>query len=451
MAQNKSIKKRLMFGALIWVTIALIASHIILSNLFKIAVENNFDDRLRVQAQEILSLIQINAENKFELKRKINNPRLSLPGSGWYWQITPQNGTTLRSRSLWDNVLPIPEKMTWQPGFSKAYKQGLSFGEDVHVLSGVFSLPKTRQKIRILVAGPRTEIDRSIDQFKIQLIWGLLTLGVGLMAAVFFQIQFGLRPLAQLGNALQDIQNGSKQRLDGQYPEEIKPVVNELNTVLDHSEQRIKRTRKEIGDLAHALKTPIAIIQNEAENNTHSQEMMLIQTQCQIMQDRIHYQLARARTAGTKHLLGSNIPIEPVLQSIKKTMKMLHVGNCPALLIETQQNVCFRGDRQDLEEIMGNIIDNACKWANEKIIITALFQSQNLSITVEDDGLGLTPEQSKTALKRGQRFDGEQPGSGLGLAIVHDIVQLYQGQINLSRSHLGGLSVEIIFPIERIA
>jgi len=437
-----------MLGALVWVTIALIASHIILSNLFKTAVENNFDDRLRVQAEEILSLVQINADNKFELKRKIANPRLNLPGSGWYWQITPQNGTTLRSRSLWDNTLPIPEKLTWRLGFNKAYRQDLDFGEDVHILSGVFSLPKTRQKIRILVAGPRTEIDRSIDQFNIQLVWGLITLGVGLMAAVFFQIQFGLRPLAQLGKALQDIQNDRKQRLDGQYPEEIKPVVTELNTVLDHSEQRIKRTRKEIGDLAHALKTPIAIIQNEADSISQNQEITLIQTQCQVMQDRIHYQLARARTAGTKHLLGSNVSIKPVLQSIKNTMEMLHVENCPTLLIYTKQDVCFRGDRQDLEEVMGNVIDNACKWANQKIIITAQIQPENLSITVDDDGLGLTPDQIKAALKRGQRFDNDQPGSGLGLAIAHDIVQLYQGQIILSRSQLGGLSVEITFPIE---
>ena len=437
-----------------WLTVALALSHAILGGLFKTAVENNFDDRLNAEAEEILSLIDKDKTGRFIITRPPGNPRLNLPGSGWYWQIVSEKNRIIRSRSLWDNTLPMPDNLDWKTGGRMAYNAELSPGESVHISGRIYRIPGVDNRLLILTAGPLAEIKQAIDDFNSQLFWSLLALGTGLMAAVLFQIRYGLKPLRRLQNALKAIQNGKQNRLSGHYPEEIMPIVSEFNTVLEQSEQRLLRTRKEIGDLAHALKTPISIIQNETDGHPDSEEMVLIQRQNQIMQDRIQYQLTRARTAGAIHLSATNTKIAPVLQAIEKTMTMLHADHCPDMTFDVDENIRFQGDRQDLEEILGNILDNACKWADKKIQVfvgrdadcDAGHDTKNIMIRIDDDGPGLTPQQIGIALKRGQRLDESQPGTGLGLAIVKDIVALYQGKLDLSRSKTGGLSVKIILP-----
>ncbi|MDA0338636.1 MAG: ATP-binding protein, partial [Proteobacteria bacterium] len=277
------------------------------------------------------------------------------------------------------------------------------------------------------------------------LVAALGFLGAGLVAAVIVQVRYGLRPLRHLQAALGRVRSGDADRLEGEYPREIAPVVGELNALIDHNAEVVARARTHVGNLAHALKTPISVLMNDSDADD-TPLAGVVKHQVEVMRRYVDHYLVRARTAASGTVIGSRTLVLPALQSLKRTLDRIHADRRLSITISGGERLNFRGERQDFDEVLGNLMDNACKWATSKVHVSVEKQQAVLVFSVEDDGPGISDEQQQTALGRGKRLDEAVSGSGLGLSIVKDIAGLYGGGVFLGRSSLGGLKVELTLP-----
>lgn len=458
-----SLALRLIAVAALWSVAALLVTGASLSSVFQDTIEDNFDERLTVLVENLVAVVEIDEAGELDAKRPLGESRFEIPFSGWYWQVVPSTSLVdqetpdlLRSRSLWDKELPVSDILA--RNLSDAVPETVFAngpgpeGQALRMLVRKIHLPGGRAPYLFAVAGNRDAIDREVERFTGTLAVALGILVVGIIMAIFIQVHFGLRPLRRVSGALASIRAGRSARLDGAFPAEIAPLADEVNKLLDHNEEIVGRARTQVGNLAHALKTPLSILTNEA----HGYPGPLAETvenQSKIMRSQISRYLSRARTAATAKVLGARTEIAPVIDDLIRTIhkiygdKELHIAvHCPAGLL-------FRGERQDLEEIIGNLLDNAGKWANREVCVTCHplkdgtdAQRSMLSISVADDGPGLSLEERTQAMARGERLDETVPGSGLGLSIVRDIVELYGGSVELAEAPLGGLDVRFTLP-----
>jgi signal transduction histidine kinase len=296
-----------------------------------------------------------------------------------------------------------------------------------------------------VVAADLAQLEADIRPFHLTLGISLAVLWLGLVAAAVLQIRIGLRPLDRLRATLADVRVGRATKLEGDFPTEIRPLADEFNAYLEHVATVVERARTHVGNLAHALKTPLSVLRNEAEGADGSLARAVIR-QTDVMGRRIDHHLVRARTAASGSLLGARTEVDPVLEDLRRTLIRVYAARHLDVDIESEPGLVFRGDRQDLEEVIGNLLDNACKWARTTIKVIAKGGNGRLMVRFDDDGPGLPPEQGNSAPARGERLDESVPGSGLGLSIVREIVGLYRGEMRLGRGELGGLRVEILLP-----
>jgi signal transduction histidine kinase len=297
----------------------------------------------------------------------------------------------------------------------------------------------------LFVANDLSQLDRRIAEFNGTLIWSFVVLGLGLVAAVFIQVLVGLQPLRKVTLALQRIRDGSAQRLEGKFPAEIEPLASELNSLLEHSREVVGRARSYVSNLAHFLKTPLTVLSSEASANP-GPLADAVSRQVTSMRRQVDHYLARARAAGAVNVLGNRTQVVPVLEDLARVLRRIHTDSNLVIEVQCASALAFRGERQDLEEMAGNLIDNACKWSNGRVRIAAQLAGGSFSLTVEDDGPGLTPKEREQVGERGERLDESVPGSGLGLAIVRDIAKLYGGALDLDDSPLGGLRAKLTLP-----
>jgi signal transduction histidine kinase len=255
----------------------------------------------------------------------------------------------------------------------------------------------------------------------------------------------GLLPLRKVSQALARIRDGNARRLDGNFPAEIAPLASELNSLIEHSAEVVGRARTHVSNLAHFLKTPLTVISSEA-NAQPGPLADAVMRQVITMRRQVDHYLARARAAGAVDVLGNRTPVKPVLDDLARVLKRIHAERGLAIDVQCPPSLAFRGERQDLEEMAGNLIDNACKWAHSRVAISAARRDGKLELLVGDDGPGLDPEDRARAVERGERLDESVPGSGLGLAIVRDIAKLYGGSFELGDSPLGGLEGRLTLP-----
>jgi signal transduction histidine kinase len=291
-----------------------------------------------------------------------------------------------------------------------------------------------------------------MEAFNNALVLVLTLLGLGLLAALLIQVHYGLRPLRALEAELAAIRAGERERLTTQYPEEISPVAKELNLLIQSNSEVVERARTQVGNLAHALKTPLSVLANESRHN-QSEFALKVAEQAAIMRDQVSLYLDRARRAARAQTLGSVTMVDEVLDAIARTLTRIHMDRAIEIEVHCPPGLRFRGERQDLEEMIGNLLDNASKWARKRIMVTASPPTVApgdgrvwLDIEVADDGPGLPSEQRETALVRGARIDETKPGSGLGLAIVAETAGMYNGRITLGQSSLGGLLARLTLP-----
>ncbi|MEN3976110.1 ATP-binding protein [Emcibacter sp. SYSU 3D8] len=443
MRRPSSLTLRLILGAGLWTLFALIIVGVVLSFLFRQTVERSFDARLNVLLESLIVSAEYDRKQGVYLSGPLPDPRFEQPYSGWYWQITPRSGAVMISRSLWDREL-AQDLSTPAPQPRQYYAIGPD-DQQIRVIERDIIFPDADASVRFAVAAVTTENKQQVARFVGAIVVALGLMGAGLVIAVIIQVRYGLRPLRSLRRELERVRSGTVDQLEGRYPAEISPVVGELNQLIAHNAEVLARARTHVGNLAHALKTPLSVLVNESDADS-SPLGVSIRRQLEVMRRLVDHYLVRARTAAAGQVIGTRTPVAPAMHSLKSTLEKIYAGRELSILVDGGERLSFRGERQDFDEMLGNLMDNACKWARTVVHVTCERQDGQLVFLVEDDGPGIGDEQREAVFSRGQRLDEAIPGSGLGLSIVRDISGLYGGGIALDRSELGGLKAVLTLP-----
>ncbi len=456
MNRRNSLAFRLIAAAAAVSIVLLLAAGVLLSSLFTAAVERSLDARLQAVMDGLLASVELDG-NRPKMDKALADTRFEIPLNGWYWQIRPIGGAKdrqLASASLLDERLPIdqfnvPDRAD---GARMAGYMRDRSGNNLRAIEQRFSLFGSKELYSFLVTGNFDELEAEVSAFNNALIAVLGLLGAGVVAAIFFQVRFGLRPLSGLQAELTQIREGKQDRISGDYPVEIQTVTDELNLLLESNTEIIERARTQVGNLAHALKTPLSVLTNEA--GLHGGPLARkVTEQAGIMRDQVSMYLDRARRAARAHTIGSVCDPNDVVKALVRTLERIHIEQGIKVDASYDAQVRFRGERQDLEEMVGNLLDNAFKWNAGRISATvrpARAPIDNriswLEIIVADNGSGLPDGGAEIAMQRGKRLDETKPGSGLGLNIVFETASMYGGKLSLGRSELGGLEAVLTLP-----
>lgn len=450
---RNSLGLRLFLIASVWSVIMLAIAGFILTALFRQAVERAFDDRLNVFITALVAEIALSPEEP-KAPGNLGEPRFEQPLSGWYWQIASlKRGTRIvGSGSLWDEGFDLPSRRGVEPDKTRT-RRGYANGPAEQRLRIVEREIRFSEKraFSIAVAGNDEEIQQRIETFRNNVILTFVVFAVGLAITVFLIVRFGLRPLERMRLALQAIRSGKMERLDTNYPDEIQPLANDLNALLQSNQEIIERSRTHVGNLAHALKTPLSVITNEAHRRD-TEFSAKVSEQADVMRTQIAHHLDRAQMAARSKVIGVITDANEVVDSLGRAMVKIHERRGLDIGVDHPSVARFKGERQDLEEMIGNLFDNACKWARSEVTLTMSVEPATrehdgcLVINIDDDGPGLTKEQRLDAVKRGRRLDESVPGSGLGLSIVTELAQLYGGSFTLEEAPIGGLRCILRLP-----
>ena len=449
-----SLAARLIATAAIWTLLGLVLGGLVLSAAFRNAAQENFDATLRTDLDGLIVAAQPDAKSGLVLEERFVNASFRRVYSGLYFQIEPVDAgraATLTSRSLFGGHI-APRITSRQGAFAWGEAAGPD-GQHLRVVQQRIEFPDTAtakpddtRAFRVSVAGDMAAVDEQIASFNGTLIWSFLLLGLGLVLAVFLQVRIGLLPLRGVARALARIRDGSAQRLEGDFPAEIAPLAAELNSLIAHSAEVVARARTHVSNLAHFLKTPLSVLASEAEAGEPSPLAAQVKRQVFTMRRQVDHYLTRARAAGNVSALGNRTAVAPVLSDLTRVLSRIHATRGIEIEMDCPANLFFRGERQDLEEMAGNLIDNGCKWARRLVTVTARRDGASLVLDIADDGPGLTPEERGRVGTRGERLDESVPGSGLGLAIVRDISKLYGGFFVLEAAPQGGLLARLTLP-----
>ncbi|WP_271168532.1 sensor histidine kinase [Hansschlegelia plantiphila] len=449
-----SVASRLFVSAALWAGAVLLIGGVTLSSYYTRSVERGFDQRLHVYLKTLVAAVADGAFGR-EDPGSFGEPRFDLPLSGWYWQITridrdPPESTT--SKSLFEGQLPRLADL----GVGETIvgtREGYARGPDEQRLRVVERTVDLGQDGRYLIAiaAAADEIDKDIADFNVALLISFLALGIGLLVTTWFQVTFGLRPLRRIRSQLAEVRAGGRSRLDGAFPKEIAPLAGELNALLESNREIVERARTHVGNLAHGLKTPLSVIANEADagDDPFAQK---VREQATLMRRQIDHHLERARLSAGVAFAGETAEVKPALEALARTMEKVHRDRDLTVEVALSEPLRFRGERQDLEEMVGNLVDNACKWAATTVLIAASSVAAvdagraRFRVLVDDDGPGLDDGQREEVLRRGRRLDETKPGSGLGLAIVSDLAAMYGGRLSLDRAPSGGLRCDLELP-----
>lgn len=450
-----SLRLRLLVGTLVWIAVSIAIAGWALGGLFRQHVAQQFNAQLTTHLDQLTAHLQVNSAGAPTLSSTMSDPRFSKPYSGLYWQIdrVASSSGLIRSRSLWDDVLKLSIDT---PADGEIHQHSLP-GPDhsrVGVVERVVILDDAPDlasgTFRVVVAADERQMAEPVARFNGMLWLALGLLGGGLALVAVIQVVIALAPLRRLRGALAAVRSGKSQQLDGHFPAEVQPLVEEFNVVLTENADVVERARTQAGNLAHALKTPLSVIANAVDGKPDELEQ-LVSAQVDIARKQIDYHLSRSRVAASVRLPGARTPVMPVIEGLVRVMRRIHAERSLTLVVRP---VCgepvFRGEEQDLQEMLGNLLDNACKWARSQVNVAVEIDDRvddkALRIVLDDDGCGIADSERSRVLSRGERADEQVPGSGLGLAIVDDLARIYGGRLELSDSPLGGLRVVLLLP-----
>jgi signal transduction histidine kinase len=457
-ARFGSIAARLVLSGAFLSFAILLAAGIVLSAVYRAQSEAAFDGRLHVYLKALVADVAAFGENDRSEPGNLGEPRFELPLSGWYWQIAQidtdrdSQQTLKTSKSLFAARLPRLSELGVPPranGVSEAYAVGPD-NRPVRLIERTIDLGDDG-RYAISIAGDASEIESEVTRFNTALFLTFLLLAVALALSSIAQVRFGLKPLVDVRQALGQIRRGEKQHIDGAFPSEIAPLASEINQLVDANRDIIERARTQVGNLAHALKTPLSVMVNEAEgSDTLLAGKVLEQTS--VMKDQVQFYLDRARAAARAAAIGTVTDVEPVVAGLLRAFTKICRDRGIAFEASGLEGLRFKGEKQDLEEMAGNLIDNAGKWASAAVSVSAESgpdlgeERPSFALIIDDDGPGLPPDKREEATRRGRRLDETKPGSGLGLSIVVDLAQLYGGQLKLEDSPKGGLRARLVLP-----
>ena len=450
---RNSLRIRLLAGTLVWIVISILVAGWGLGQLFHQHVEAQFDAELKNNLDQLTAQLILDEQNQAQVRLHPSDPRLNKPLSGLYWQIDRIAAAgehpvkaVLRSRSLWDETLAVPADA---PADGEIHQHRIEGPQGVALRVVERTVTIDTLSLRLMVAANESLMTKPIAEFKGHLWMALGILGVGLSFAALMQVVVGLAPLRTMQDALGRVRHGDARNMEGTFPSEIMPLVNEFNTVLAQNAEVVERARTQAGNLAHALKTPLSVLANAANAPEIRDDDLarLVASQVDTVRKQVDYHLSRAQAAASVQVPGMRTAVEPVIQGLVRVMQRVHADRqLEFAVLHDQANLAFRGEEQDLQEMLGNLIDNASKWANSRIEIQTRVEQERLTISVDDDGQGIALDQRDTVLQRGVRVDQQVSGSGLGLAIVDDLARMYGGQLALADSPLGGLRASLILP-----
>ncbi|SJZ64704.1 ATP-binding protein [Consotaella salsifontis] len=449
--QADSLTVRVVGLSTLWAVAAFIVIGGLISTLYRDSASRAFQDLLVAQLYNLVNSVQASPTGELEGAPELGDLRYLQPLSGWYWEVLPASDNTsgrLASRSLGaENIPSMPlSQVPFGEQYRRQYQTEGPQGQLLQIVETEVLLDTENHVARFRVMGDTGAFGADVEEFSRSLAIYLGIFGLGSILINALAILFGLRPLRRVRRSLANVRAGRAERLEGSFPAEIQPLATELNALVENNRRIIERARTRVGNLAHSLKTPIAVLMNEAKA-VGGEHGRLIADQSEAMRVQVQHHLDRARMAAQSEGSVFRTPVRPVLERLLRVIAKLNPRLAVELDFNGGEDLVFAGEQQDLEEIIGNLMDNAAKWGRATVRVAArAVDDRSFEILVQDDGKGLTEVEIAEAMKRGRRLDEARPGSGLGLSIVSDIVAEYRGTLSLSRSSLGGLSATVRLP-----
>jgi signal transduction histidine kinase len=454
-----SLALRLVISSAAWTLMILSVTAAVLISLCRDFVEENFDQRLNQSLENLIARTAPQGTLDIRRPSDLGEPLFSRPLSGYYWQVRPSGKGTdpvFKSDSLADETYKTPSELGVRPDQKRvrqAYVDGPE-GQMLRVLERDIDFGEENESriFSISVAFDTKAVDNETRYLTDTIVLTLALLGAGLLLATFFQVRFGLSPLQDIGTRLAAIRSGEETLLEGTPPDEILPLQEELNALIKANWSVVERARTHVGNLAHALKTPLSVIINEAASQD-TEFAQKVNQQAALMRQQISHHLDRARIAAQIRPISGVTDVASELIALSKTLAKIYEERALTFQIDCPNDVRFFGEQQDFDEMAGNLMDNACKWARSTVavkveleLLAAASSARCFELIIEDDGPGLPEEFRRAAVKRGRRLDESVPGSGLGLSIVAELSHLYRGTLKLEDAPGGGLRACLILP-----
>ena len=428
--------------AAVWITVLLIGGGIALDRVLTSSVERSFDNQLEYVLTAMIASAEIGNDGEVKMNRPLGDQRFLEPNSGLYWQITGKGAMPFPSRSLWDRELKtqaIPNDRAVHFRNSREFRD-----EPLRIAERSIILPDSDIYWIFMVGQSRDSLDAQIRELRSVLVTSFLLLALGLIILVALQTFYGLWPLRAVRQAIAQMRSGRESRVTEALPDEVMPMVNELNALLDHNEKQAEESRRHAGNLAHALKTPLTVIMNSATAKAGDLDETVIR-EATTMRRQVDHHLARARAVGRRGHSHSRADVWDSLESVERAVSRLY--SHIRLDMAGDKTLAARVERQDLDEMLGNLIENAAKYGGGSVFVTVEEAGNFVEMLVEDDGKGIPENERERIFDRGARLDTGKPGTGLGLAIVRDVAEIYDGSVSLEESEdLGGLLVRLRLP-----
>ncbi len=437
-----SLARRMIAIAALWISVLLIGGGFALDRVLTGAITRNFDSSLEYVLIAMIRSSEIGPDGEVRLVEPLGDQRFLEPYSGLYWQISGGNQEPYRSRSLWERSLKAPSPHIGDQ--IHTYDSNQFPDEELRVLERNVNLPGSKVNWRYQIAQSRVALDAQVGAVRATLIPSLALLGLGLIILAALQTFYGLWPLRHIRRAIAAMRGGQNRRVDAPLPLEVQPMVDELNALLAHNEKQAEEARLHAGNLAHALKTPLTVLLNSATSQT-SPLADTVRREAATMQRQVEHHLARARAVGRRGAAQARANVRDSVDSVSRAVGLLYPD---ARLDATgDRQLIARVERQDLDELVGNLLENAAKYGGGSVFVTIQRDGAMAEILIEDDGAGISPADRTRIFDRGVRLDSGKPGTGLGLAIVRDVAEIYGGSIALEESEdLGGLLVRLRLP-----
>lgn len=427
-----------------WISFLLLAGGLALDHTVTGIVTRNFDDQLGYMLTGMIGSAEIGPDGEVFFIRPLGDQRFLEPNSGLYYQIRAKGHEDWPSRSLWDRSLNVPDNHF--DAETHIYDSFQFENEPLRVMERSIILPGSDTKWMFTVAASRKDLNEQIKMIRSILVYSFVALGFGLMLMAAMQTWYGLFPLRHVRRAIQKLRTTGASRVNDPLPREVEPLVNELNALLAHTERQAEEARTHAGNLAHALKTPLTVVMNAATAQAPDLADTVIR-EAAVMRRQVDHHLARARAVGRRAVGQSRAEVWPSLEAVLRAVERLY--DKARFDLDGNHDVTVAMEKQDLEEMLGNLIENAAKYGGGSVFVTvdAARNERFCEIWVEDDGLGIPEAERIRIFDRGARLDTGKPGTGLGLAIVRDVVEIYGGTVELDESEdLGGLLVKLKLP-----
>lgn len=445
--RSGSLSRRMIGIAAVWIIALLLIGGYALDQVLRRSIVESFDNQLEFVLNSMIASSEIGPDGEVRFNRPPADQRFVEPYSGAYFQVSGAGAETFPSRSLWDRRLRVSDKHAdLKPHLYDSDEFSThDHAEPLRIAERDAILPGSPVRWRFQVAESREPINQQIRHLRFILIWSFSALGVGLILLAALQTFYGLWPLRRVREEVAAIRSGDRTRISNDFPAEIKPMTEEINQLLAHSEAQAEEARRHAGNLAHALKTPLTVITNAA--TAHAPD--LADTVCRealVMRRQVDHHLARARAIGRRSAAQSRASVWESLEAVQRAVDRLYENVTVDIAGDHQAQV--RVERQDLDEMVGNLIENAAKYGGGRVFVTVEPKNKHVDILVEDDGPGIPEERRGELFTRGARLDTTgKPGTGLGLAIVRDVAEIYGGKIHLEESEdLGGLLARLSLP-----